>query len=53
MPTWFMSRDIYDRVGGFDESFTSHIPEDLLFFHRHLDFEGQLCKSLEPLVIYR
>ncbi|GAM21203.1 hypothetical protein SAMD00019534_043780 [Acytostelium subglobosum LB1] len=29
------------------------IPEDLLFFHRHLDQDGQLRKVHQPLVIYR
>ena len=53
MPTWFMSRRIFEKVGGFDESFTAHLPEDLLFFHRHLDMQGELHKSDEELVMYR
>eukprot|EP01112_Ceratiomyxa_fruticulosa_P020660 TRINITY_DN7115_c0_g1_i1.p1 TRINITY_DN7115_c0_g1~~TRINITY_DN7115_c0_g1_i1.p1 ORF type:complete len:328 (-),score=60.67 TRINITY_DN7115_c0_g1_i1:119-1102(-) len=51
MPTWFMSRDLFDRVGGFEEKLLC--PEDLIFFHKHLDLGGTLFKVGEPLVIYR
>jgi len=33
MPTWFMTRERFNFVGGFEEAKTSAtIPEDLIFF---------------------
>ncbi|KAK7793273.1 hypothetical protein R5R35_006772 [Gryllus longicercus] len=52
MPTWFCSRQVFDRVGGFDED-GKGTPEDLLFFYKHLDSGGQLFRVDRCLVIYR
>eukprot|EP01132_Coremiostelium_polycephalum_P004538 gene4538-5654_t len=110
-PTWFLHRDVYDRIGGYPEAikegndgggkldhrfyimgnnenvstFTHKnqekhlqkqkerlektrvkeelesegglkakaIPEDLIFFHRHLEQGGALKKISEPLLVYR
>ncbi|ETV95564.1 hypothetical protein H310_11005 [Aphanomyces invadans] len=54
MPTWFMSRERFTFVGGFDEAKTSAtIPEDLIFFLKHLELGGTLKKAADALVIYR
>ena len=69
MPTWFMSRRTFDQVpGGFvnlpdddaqiktDEGTNSArapLPEDLIFFHHHLDRGGTLRKANDALVVYR
>ncbi|KYQ90956.1 hypothetical protein DLAC_07837 [Tieghemostelium lacteum] len=100
-PTWFMSRSLYNRIGGYQESFPSgnpknneyihllgtnnnanqykhknqekhmqmekerqdkvlanspppHIPEDLIFFHQHLNYQDALLSKVhQPLVLYR
>jgi len=51
-PTWFMKRDIFDRVGGYDETFPS-CPEDMIFFYAHLGKGGTLRKVDKVLVQYR
>lgn len=51
MPTWFCHRSVYDRVGGFAETGCG-TPEDLLFFHAHIDAGGDLHRVDEELVIY-
>lgn len=58
MPTWFMSRHTFDQVlGGFSEESSSKpnspVPEDLIFFHQHLDLGGVLRKSSQALIVYR
>ncbi|XP_060076510.1 UDP-GlcNAc:betaGal beta-1,3-N-acetylglucosaminyltransferase-like protein 1 [Ylistrum balloti] len=52
MPTWFCSRDVYNKVGGFDEG-GKGVPEDLIFFYRHLELGGGLFRVDEDLVMYR
>ncbi|RHY96528.1 hypothetical protein DYB35_008560 [Aphanomyces astaci] len=54
MPTWFMAKARFEFVGGFDEAKTSAtIPEDLIFFLKHLELGGTLKKANDTLVIYR
>ncbi|XP_013183805.1 UDP-GlcNAc:betaGal beta-1,3-N-acetylglucosaminyltransferase-like protein 1 [Amyelois transitella] len=51
MPTWFCHRSVFDKVGGFDE--TGHgTPEDLIFFYKHLDLNGDIIRVDEELLIY-
>ena len=54
MPTWFCSRRVYDTVGGFCEDGYG-VPEDLIFFYKHLSSGGSLIRvdSEGPLMIYR
>lgn len=51
MPTWFLHRDVFDRVEGFSEA-GAGTPEDLIFFYKHLDLGGELHRVEEPLVEY-
>lgn len=51
MPTWFCHRSVFQRVGGFFESKTG-CPEDLVFFNKHLDLGGKICRVDEVLLIY-
>lgn len=53
MPTWFCHRQVFDRVGGFDQSATKGVPEDLIFFYRHLELGGQVKRVDEVLLTYR
>ncbi|KAK8826094.1 hypothetical protein WA556_003823 [Blastocystis sp. ATCC 50177/Nand II] len=50
-----LSRKQFDRVGGYRErgSDEAPFPEDLDFYHRHLDLGGQLHIVPEVLVVYR
>lgn len=54
-PTWMMSRRTFDRVGGYTvvKDTTYAFPEDLDFFHRHLDLNGELRVVPEVLLMYR
>lgn len=52
MPTWFCSRSVFDKVGGFDEGGMG-VPEDLIFFYKHLDLGGTLMRIDEDLLMYR
>jgi hypothetical protein len=89
-PTWFMSRELFDSLGGYDESPVSvplphsvasvsvkkrrldaggggdgelvvapstngwdPFPEDLTFFHRHLERGGTLHRVDKELLVYR
>ena len=61
-PTWFMHRTVFEAVGGYDEedaAMTARedrepLPDDLLFFHRHLDApSARLFCVKRPLVRYR
>ncbi|RUS75577.1 hypothetical protein EGW08_016671 [Elysia chlorotica] len=52
MPTWFCHRDVVERAGGFDES-GKGTPEDLLFFHRHLELDGTIIRVDQDLLMYR
>eukprot|EP00794_Sanderia_malayensis_P009203 gene9203-10177_t len=51
-PTWFCSREIFNTVGYFDEVKKGH-PEDLVFFYKHLENNGKLCRVDEILLSYR
>ena len=51
MPTWFCHRSVFD-VQSFDET-SNGIPEDLLFFNKHLDLGGRLARVDEDLLMYR
>ena len=52
MPTWFCSRQVFDRVGGFDES-GKGTPEDLIFFYSHLSCGGAVIRLDDSLLTYR
>lgn len=53
MPTWFCERSVYDGVeGGFDET-GKGVPEDLIFFYKHLEGGGSVVRADEELVVYR
>lgn len=52
MPTWFCSREVFDKVGGFSEA-GQGTPEDLLFFYKHLDHKGTIRRVDEVLLTYR
>ncbi|XP_078691225.1 queuosine-tRNA galactosyltransferase-like isoform X2 [Branchiostoma floridae x Branchiostoma belcheri] len=52
MPTWFCSRSVWDRVGGFNEG-GKGVPEDLIFFLEHLRLGGQVIRVDEHLLTYR
>ena len=51
-PTWFCSRNIFDKIGFFQED-GKGFPEDLEFFYRHLDSGGELYKIDNCLLKYR
>ncbi|VDM79304.1 unnamed protein product [Strongylus vulgaris] len=53
-PTWFISRKLFCRMGGFRDNVRTGFPEDLEFFYRALDIDDIcLCKVNKPLVYYR
>lgn len=52
MPTWFCHRSVYNKAGGFSEG-GKGVPEDLIFFLRHLELGGGLCRVDADLLIYR
>ena len=59
-PSWFYSRDVYNRIKilngiGFVEKDgdLGRVPEDLIFFLDHLLLGGKLTKVERPLVTYR
>ena len=41
---------VYEKVGGYDES-EEGLPEDMIFFHKHLDMGGGLYKVQEVCLI--
>ncbi|XP_049818551.1 UDP-GlcNAc:betaGal beta-1,3-N-acetylglucosaminyltransferase-like protein 1 [Aethina tumida] len=51
MPTWFCHRELFERVGGFQEV-KEGCPEDLIFFYKHLDMGGKVYRVDEPLLVY-
>lgn len=51
MPTWFMHRNVFKNVDGFDERL--NYPEDLIFFYKHLSMNGSLDRINEELLVYR
>ena len=52
MPTWFCSREVFDRVGKFDET-GKGTPEDLIFFYEHMKCGGDVVRVDLPLLMYR
>ena len=54
-PTWMMSRETFDKVGGYTvlKDAEDPYPEDLDFYHRHLDLQGELRVVPEVLLMYR
>ncbi|XP_028978147.2 UDP-GlcNAc:betaGal beta-1,3-N-acetylglucosaminyltransferase-like protein 1 isoform X1 [Esox lucius] len=52
MPTWFCSRDWFQRVGNFDEG-GKGVPEDLLFFYRSVAQGGGVVRVDQCLLVYR
>lgn len=52
MPTWFCHRSVYNKAGGFSEG-GKGVPEDLIFFLRHLEVGGGLCRVDADLLMYR
>lgn len=51
MPSWFCHSDVVKNVGGFSES-GKGTPEDLIFFYKHLDLNGRVCRVDEVLLEY-
>lgn len=51
MPTWFCHRSVYNKAGGFSEG-GKGVPEDLIFFLRHLELGGGLCRVDADLLMY-
>ncbi|XP_040505556.1 UDP-GlcNAc:betaGal beta-1,3-N-acetylglucosaminyltransferase-like protein 1 isoform X3 [Gallus gallus] len=52
MPTWFCSREWFYHVGKFDEG-GKGVPEDLLFFYKHLQKGGGVLRVNRCLLLYR
>ncbi|XP_065591258.1 queuosine-tRNA galactosyltransferase isoform X2 [Cyrtonyx montezumae] len=52
MPTWFCSREWFYHVGKFDEG-GKGVPEDLLFFYKHLQKGGEVLRVNHCLLLYR
>lgn len=50
MPTWFCHRDVFERVGGFESG--RGVPEDLIFFYKHIDSGGRVQRVDETLLSY-
>ncbi|XP_041694970.1 UDP-GlcNAc:betaGal beta-1,3-N-acetylglucosaminyltransferase-like protein 1 isoform X2 [Coregonus clupeaformis] len=52
MPTWFCSRDWFQRVGSFDEG-GKGVPEDLLWFYQSVGQGGGVVRVDQCLLVYR
>ncbi|CAG7725459.1 unnamed protein product [Allacma fusca] len=53
MPTWFCHRNVFERVEmGFHEG-GAGVPEDLIFFYKHLNLGGMLQRVDNSLMVYR
>eukprot|EP00075_Anas_platyrhynchos_P038111 XP_027327364.1 UDP-GlcNAc:betaGal beta-1,3-N-acetylglucosaminyltransferase-like protein 1 isoform X3 [Anas platyrhynchos] len=52
MPTWFCSREWFYHVGKFDEG-GKGVPEDLLFFYKHIQKGGEVVRVNHCLLLYR
>lgn len=53
-PTWMLHRAQFEAVGGYVERQADPpAPEDLIFFHKHLDIGGRLHRLVEDIVVYR
>ncbi|OTF70854.1 UDP-GlcNAc:betaGal beta-1,3-N-acetylglucosaminyltransferase-like [Euroglyphus maynei] len=53
MPTWFCSRKCFDKIGAFDETDPKGVPEDLIFFYKHIDAGGRIVRADDILLTYR
>ena len=51
-PTWFMSRRVWELVGGYSEEYPG-CPEDMMFFYKWMQLSGKVCKLPESLTVYR
>ncbi|EYC12850.1 hypothetical protein Y032_0045g1122 [Ancylostoma ceylanicum] len=53
-PTWFISRELFTKLGGFKDDVRTGFAEDLEFFYRALDLgHVSFCKANKILVKYR
>ena len=53
MPTWFMHRNIFEKIGGFSNKGRGY-PEDQEFILRHVfEFDGKLHRVEKVLLMYR
>ncbi|NXK84202.1 B3GNL protein, partial [Amazona guildingii] len=52
MPTWFCSREWFFHLGKFDEGGRG-VPEDLLFFYKHIQNGGEVFRVNHCLLLYR
>lgn len=50
-PTWYLSREVFDAVGGYLPDMDQ--PEDMVFFYKHLSLGGGLYKVPKELLYYR
>lgn len=50
MPTWFCHKNVFAAIGGFESG--HGVPEDLIFFYRHLSRGGKLYRVEEKLLQY-
>lgn len=52
LPTWFFSRELFEKVGGFEEASPEKEgeAEDLSYFHRHLSVHASTDNSTTSLV---
>eukprot|EP00241_Pyramimonas_parkeae_P005522 CAMPEP_0114236750 /NCGR_PEP_ID=MMETSP0058-20121206/7015_1 /TAXON_ID=36894 /ORGANISM="Pyramimonas parkeae, CCMP726" /LENGTH=346 /DNA_ID=CAMNT_0001348729 /DNA_START=155 /DNA_END=1196 /DNA_ORIENTATION=- len=51
-PTWFCSRQAFDRVGGYVDDHPNQA-EDMIFLYRHVQLGGCLVRADKPLLMYR
>ncbi|CAI4225816.1 unnamed protein product [Auanema sp. JU1783] len=53
-PTWFLSRTLFDQVGGFRDDIKKGFPEDLDFFYKTFSCKHVIYRKIdEELVVYR
>uniref|UniRef100_A0AC35TUC2 Glyco_trans_2-like domain-containing protein n=1 Tax=Rhabditophanes sp. KR3021 TaxID=114890 RepID=A0AC35TUC2_9BILA len=52
-PTWFMTKRLFEDIGGFEGSIKVGFPEDLHFFYKVIRKGISICKIPETLVVYR
>lgn len=53
MPTWFCTRQCFHKIGAFDQSDSKGIPEDLIFFYKHIRNGGGIKRVDDILLTYR
>ena len=55
MPTWFCTRERFFKSSedGFDQSQARGLPEDLLFFYKHIRSGGDVLRTESTLLEYR